>query len=95
MARDGISQPFKLHTASLKQSSYSAFFSSRKYVSWAVIKIQFHMYDKLSREAHGGSIKYDRGVFDFRGEMREQALTLTAVFIWQGCHSKRNLWADL
>lgn len=26
MARDGISQPFKLHTASLKQSSYSAFF---------------------------------------------------------------------
>lgn len=26
MAKDGISQPFKLHTASLKQSSYSAFF---------------------------------------------------------------------
>lgn len=67
MAKDGISQPFKLHTASLKQSSYSAFFSSRKYVSWAVIKIQFHMYDKLSREVHSGSVKYDCGVFDFCG----------------------------
>lgn len=39
------------------------------------------MYDKLSREVHTSSIKYDRGMFDFCGEMREQALTLSLMFI--------------
>ncbi len=53
------------------------------------------MYDAVSREVRASSIKYDRGMFDFCGEMREQALTLSMMFIWQGCHSKRNLWTDL
>lgn len=39
------------------------------------------MYDELSREAPASSIKYGRGVFKFGGEMREQALTLSVMFI--------------
>ncbi len=39
------------------------------------------MHDKHSREVHAGSIKYDRRVFDLSGEMREQALTVSMMFI--------------
>lgn len=59
------------------------------------INIQLNIYDKLSGEVHDSSIKYDRSMFDFSGEIRERVLTLSMMFIWQGCHSKRNLWADL
>lgn len=81
----------------LRRLNYTRFINTRAFIqpSICAISIQINICDELSGEVHYSRIKYECGMFDFGGEMRERVLTLSMMFIWQGCHSRRNLWADL